>query len=107
MHIGEKYKALINERDKIEGDIDYDNNPIIKEMVDLLTNDVEETISFLDKECSEEQFIWMSEIFDEIAEQTKSKEFINALRRAALKYPEASTEYNIQYFIDSAEEYIE
>ena len=33
----------------------------------------EETITFLDKECSEEQFIWMSEIFDEIAERTKSK----------------------------------
>ena len=107
MHIGEKYKALIDERDKIEGDIDYDNNPTIKEMIDLLTNDIEETISFLDSECTEEQFIWMSEIFDEIAERTKSKEFISALRRAALRYPEASTEYSIQYFIDSAEEYLE
>ena len=49
----------------------------------------------------------MSEIFVEIAERTKSKEFINALRRAVLKFPEASMEYNIQYFIDSAKEYIE
>ena len=73
MHIGEKYKALINERDKIEGDIDYDNNPIIKEMVDLLTNDVEETISFLDKECSEEQFIWMSEILMKLPNRQKAK----------------------------------
>ena len=73
MHIGEKYNALINERDKIEGDIDYDNNPIIKEMVDLLTNDVEETISFLDKECSDEQFICLCVIFDEIDEQRQSK----------------------------------
>ena len=49
----------------------------------------------------------MSEIFDEIAERTKSREFIEALRRTAQKYPKAAKDYNIDYFIDSAEEYIE
>ena len=107
MLIGEKYAALIAEREKIEGDIDYDSNPVIKGMIDLLTNDVNATVSFLDKGCSESQFIWMSELFDEIAERTKSKDFIEALRRVARKYPKAVEEYNIDYFIDSAEEFIE
>ena len=74
-------------------------------MVDLLTEDINATVSFLDKECSEEQFVWMSEIFDEIAERTKSKAFIEALRRAARRYQKATEDYNIEYFIDSAEEY--
>ena len=106
MLIGEKYSALIAQREKIDGDIDYDSNPVIKEMIDLLAEDVNATISFLDNECSESQFIWMSEIFDEIAEKTKSKDFIEALRRVAKKNPEAVEKYNLEYFIDSAEEYI-
>ena len=107
MLIGEKYAALIAEREKIEGDIDYDSNPIIKEMIDLLAEDINATVSFLNNECSESQFIWMSEIFDEIAEKTKSKDFIEALRRVAKKHPEAVEKYNLEYFIASAEEYIE
>lgn len=107
MLIGEKYSALIAEREKIDGDIDYDTNPVIKEMIDLLTEHVDVTVAFLDNECSESQFIWMSEIFDELAEVTKSKDFIDALRRVAKKYPEAVEKYNLKYFIDSAEEYIE
>lgn len=107
MLIGEKYAALIAEREKIEEDIDYDNNPVIKEMIGLLAENVDATVSFLDNECSESQFIWMSEIFDEIAELTKSKDFIKALRRVAKKYPKAVEKYNLEYFIDSAEEYIE
>ena len=107
MLIGEKYAALVAEREKIGGDIDYDSNHVIREMIDLLTEDVPATVSFLDNECSESQFIWMSEIFDEIVEKTKSKDFIEALRRTARKYPEATEKYNLEYFIDSAEEYIE
>ncbi len=105
MNISKQYKALIVEREKLEGDIDYENNPVIKEMVALLTEDINATISFLDEECSEVQFVWMSEIFDEIAERTKSKAFIEALRRAARRYQKATEDYNIEYFIDSAEEY--
>lgn len=107
MLIGRQYTALIAEREKVEGDIDYEGNPVIREMVDLLTGDIRATIVFLDTECSESEFIWMSEIFDEIAERTKSREFIEALRRTAQKYPKATKDYNIDYFIDSAEEYIE
>ena len=105
MQISDKYDALIAKREKMEGDINYDNDPIIKDMVDLLTNNIEETIDFLEKGCSEKQYVWMSEIFDEIAERTKSKDFINTLRKVSLKYPKATDEYNIGFFIDSAEEY--
>ena len=88
--ISDKLQKLIAEREKIEGEIDYKSNPIIKGMVDLLSEDVTETAAFLDKECSEAQLIWMSEIFDEVAERTKSKVFIDSLRRAVGKYPEAA-----------------
>ena len=107
MSINEKLKELIREREKIEGDIDYDNSPVIKDIVKLLSEDIAATIEFLDNECTESQFIWLSEVFDEIAEQTKSKEIIDALRRTSQKYPEVTRDYNIEFFIDSAEEFLQ
>ena len=105
MSLGEKYRKLIQKRIKIEEDIDYDTNPIIAQMVDLLSEDVDETIEYLHEECSGYELVWMSEIFDEVAERTKSKEFIQALRETSIKYPTAAKEYNLKFMIDSAEEY--
>ena len=100
-----QFNKLIIKRKTIPSyvDIDYDHNPIIQDMIELLTRNIVETIAFLDEECSSEQFLWMSEIFEEIATKTQSKPFIEALKRTAKKYPEITKEYNIASFIDDAE----
>ena len=105
MSIFKKYEELISQRKKMEGDIDYERDSVILETIELMTKDVEETIAFLDKDCTEEQFIWLSEVFDEIAQRTGSKALIDALMRVSKKYPEATEKYNINYFINSAAEY--
>ncbi len=105
MSISEDFNAIILRRKNIEGDVDYENNQTIRDAIQLMTKDITATISFLDNDCTEEQFIWFSEIFDEVAEKSKSGEFIAALRRVAERYPEAVKNYNINYFIDSAAEY--
>ena len=76
MSIFKKYEELISQRKKMEGDIDY-----------------------------ERDLIWLSEVFDEIAQRTGSKALIDALMRVSKKYPEATEKYNINYFINSAAEY--
>lgn len=106
MSISNDFNILIQKRKAIEGDVDYDNNPVIKDMINLLTKNVTQVVDFIINDCSEEQFIWMSEILDEIIEKTKSPEIIDALRIAAKKYPKAAQKYNIEYFIDSAAEYL-
>ena len=75
------------------------------ETIELMARDVKGTIDFLDNDCSEEQFVWLSEVFDEIAQKTRSKDIIDALVRVSKKYPEATEKYNINYFINSAAEY--
>ena len=97
MSIFKKYEELISQRKKMEGDIDYERDPVILETIELMTK--------LDKDCTEEQFIWLSEVFDEIAQRTGSKALIDALMRVSKKYPEATEKYNINYFINSAAEY--
>jgi len=107
MSISEEFSTLILRRKSIEGDVDYENDKIIKDIIQLMTRDISATIEFLDNDCTEEQFVWFSEIFDEVAEKSRSNEFIAAIRRVAERYPEAVEKYNILYFIESAAEYVE
>ena len=107
MSISEEFSTLILRRKSIEGDVDYENDQIIQDIIQLMTRDISATIEFLDNDCTEEQFVWFSEIFDEVAEKSRSNEFIAAIRRAAERYPEAVEKYNILYFIESAAEYVE
>ncbi|MEE8807428.1 MAG: hypothetical protein SOI44_03295 [Lactimicrobium sp.] len=105
--LANEYSQFLEQRKKIEGDIDYDTDPVIGNIVSLMTSDVPATINFLKNECTEEQFIWLSEVFDEIVQKTQSKEMIQVLRQLTEKYPAASKKYNIKFFIDSAADHIE
>lgn len=107
MSIASEYNRLLDERKKIEDIDDWDNTPVIKEMIKLFTSNMNETIEFIETECTAEQFSWLSEIFDDIARASNSKAFIKALRCTAKKYPQTTKKYNIEYFIDCAEEQIQ
>ena len=52
------------------------------------------------------QFSWMSEVWDEIVEKTKSKEFVDCIKETAKKFPEECEKFNIAGSIESAEEYL-
>ena len=71
-------------------------------MTDVFSADIDKTIAFLNG-CTADEFSWLSEIFDSIAEKTHSKEFVLALYKTADKYPEETKKYNILDFIKSAE----
>ena len=102
--ISDEYDALIEEREHTYI-MDF-REPVIMKMIKLMTEDMTKTIDFLDHECTGDQFAWLSEIFEEIAEASQSHEFIAALRRAAKRYPEETKQFNIISFIDDAETYI-
>ena len=107
MSIYKEFEKLVEKRKNLNWDIDYEADPIIREMVSLMTADINSTIAFLKDDCSEEQFVWLSEIVDEITARTKSSEFIEELRKLCAKYPEAAEKYNIRYFVESAAEYLD
>ena len=109
--IKERINPILEERERFwtEGQDawDYGIEQNHKKLIALMTEDINKSIEFLDKDCTADQFSWLSEVFDEIAEITKSQEFIAALKRLAVKYPEETEEYNILSFIESAECIIE
>ncbi len=70
---------------------------------ELLARDIPQTIAFLES-CSAEEFLLISEVFDDVTERVKSRELIDCLYRVSAKFPEETKKYNIIYCIQSAEE---
>ena len=101
--IKDRIIPILIEREKTDDEWDYGIEQCHKKLVALMTEDIHKSIEFLDNDCTADQFSWLSEVFDEIAENTQSKEFIEALKRLADKYPEETKTYNIMSFIESAE----
>lgn len=86
------------------GEWDYCIQLCWDRMVALLTRNMDETIYFLDNECRADQFAWMSDVFDIVAKESKSKEFVEALHRLAKKYPEEVKDADLMYMIGLAED---
>lgn len=107
MNLVEELREVFKLRDQIEtisqGN-DYDGiQKCWDREVSLLTADMNETLRYLEEECTADEFSWISEVFDDVIEITQSRRFIEALRKLAVKYPEETKKYNIISFIDSAE----
>lgn len=80
--------------------------PLWEKEIELFTKDIQRAIDFVKNDCTANQFSWMSEVWDEIAEKTKSREFVDALKETAKRFPKECQEYNIQGAIESAEGYL-
>ena len=85
---------------------DYGISQINNELAELIASDVSEAIKFMceDPDCSGNVFAWWSEVFDEVVCKTQSREFVEALKVAARRFPEACAKYNIAESIGFAEE---
>lgn len=105
--VANEYRALLEKRKAYhpELDIDYDIDPAIVGMVKTLSTDIDDTIEFLG-ECTGEEFGWMSEIFAELAEATKSQKLVDALYETAKRFPDECERLNIIDFIDEAQSII-
>lgn len=56
-----------------------------KKLTKMLSENVDDTIRFLDDACSDEELFWLSETFSDVSEIVQSKEFVQALRSRLAK----------------------
>ena len=109
MSIKEEYAEIVKLLDEEEKKClpelpDYwETSPAIKAEIELFTRDLHETVRFLDHDCTAEQLIWLSDVFEEISAKLQSWEFIDASKRAADRFPEECKTYNIRECISFAE----
>lgn len=81
-----EFHEIINKRASIDDEWFTEVEKCWNDMTRIFTEDINKTILFLDV-CTADEFSWLSEIFDDIAKETHSKDFIRALRKTADKYP--------------------
>ena len=81
----------------------WETSPAIKAEIELFTRNLQETVQFLDNDCTADQLIWLSEVFEEISAKLQSWEFIDALSRCFDKYQKECDGYNVRNCILYAE----
>ncbi len=105
--ITKEIRKILTERASVNENWDFAIQQCWEKEIELLSQNIEETIAFLENDCTADEFSWLSEIFDDVAETTQSEAFINALYDVAKKYPEETKKYNILHFIESAQALID
>lgn len=100
-------KAIVAERKRIADETldnwDYGIELCHEKFLSMITSNLEEGIAFLENDCDVETIYWISEIFEDIAAKTQSKDFIAAIHRIHDKMPE-NIKKSIEIDIESAEQ---
>lgn len=98
----EKVISLVKKRKYLHPD-DPAIQTIWNEMVDILKENEQRAISFLNQ-SDEEELYWMSEIFEDLSSEFQNRAFIDCLLQLQKKYPDLDMEQDIEYAIQSIEE---
>lgn len=96
-------RAELSHRLALHPNDDFGIEESWKKLTEILSENVDDTIAFLENDCTADEFSWLSEVFDDVAEKTQSKAFVDCLYRVAKKYPEECKKYYIDRVLMYAE----
>lgn len=102
--IDERIKEVLSRRSSLHPEDSISAERCWEEESEILSRNVEESIDFFENRCTGEEFVWLSEVFEDVLEQTQSDELRCCLLALAKKYPEETEEYNILEFIPANDE---
>ena len=63
-----------------ENSYNYFIDDYLNAAIEVFTKNIDETIKYFQTECTDEEFYWASELFEEIAAETKSMELVEVWR---------------------------
>ncbi|HHT5797041.1 TPA: hypothetical protein ACSZA9_12790 [Listeria monocytogenes] len=102
MNISNQIKVNLEQRRSIHEEDDFGLERNWAELTNILSMSEDETINYL-KNCSKEDVLLISSVFDDVFEKIQSRKFISCLRELDKKFPDLK----LTFFIDDAEGYIE
>lgn len=76
----DKLRNILAVRINLHPNDDFGTAECWEKELQILTEDVTDTISFLENESTNEEFYWISEVFQELSEKVQSKKLIQAMR---------------------------
>ena len=99
----ERCRRLLKKRKPYDPpiDVDWDAGPVIAEMADIMTDDVDDTVGFLGGRTGD-GLSWLSEIFDETVMRAQSQKLVGALYETARRFPEECGADGVMSSIDEA-----
>lgn len=103
----EEIRTAIKQRMETDDEWDYGVKQCWEKETELLSHNIDATILFLENDCTDEEFVWLSEVFEEVAKVTQSHAFVDCLYRVVAKYPDVCREYHIDLVLQCAEGAIE
>ena len=101
-----KLHMLINERCTEPGAYYYPD-PWWEKEVEAIVGDMKTAIAFIQNECSDEELYWLSEVFDDVMEKTRSADFLNCIRRRVRRVKDDVRRAELLEDLKTAEEYID
>lgn len=103
----DRFREVIKERIRISKECHdewaYGIEKCWEQEVEILTEDIPSTLLFLQNDCTADEFSWISEVIEDIAEQTNSREFIECYKQLMSKFPEECNKYNVALSVEYAE----
>ena len=86
---------------------DYYEESVWKLEVDAICADLPAAINFILSDCTDEEFQWLSEVFDDVMDRTQSVEFLNCIRQRVQTVENAERKAELLEDITTASEYVD
>lgn len=67
-------RAKLARRLTLDVNDDYGTEQSWKDLTEILSESVDDTIRFFNDECSDEELFWLSEVFSDVSEIVQSKQ---------------------------------
>ena len=103
----QRFKEVIKKRKETHDEYDYGVEMCDKEEIQILSEDIPSTIEYLKNDCTADEFVWISEIIDDLAEKTRNRELMECYKSLMGKFPEESKRYHVDFCIECAEDFLE
>lgn len=99
-----KFREVIRERSEMSDEWSFGIEQCWKKEIEILSQDIPSTTEYLKNECIADEYGWISEIIDDLAESTQSKELIEVYKSLMIKYPDEYKKHNVSSSIKFAED---
>ena len=102
-----KFRELLAEREQIHSEWAAGLADYYERMSSVIAENITDSIVFITQDCTAEEFVCLSEVFDDIVRKTRSRAFIDCLYSVVRKFPEEDRKYNLTHHIEDAETWID
>ncbi|MBQ8138995.1 MAG: hypothetical protein IJ195_06020 [Lachnospiraceae bacterium] len=103
----EKLKEVIKHREYVDeisqSEWDEEIEKCQKLVTEILAEDITSTIEYLNNNCMANEYVYISEVIDDVVDKVPSREFLEAFKKLKDKFPKEFSEYNIVGSIQCAE----